>query len=273
MACVTIAITRYAEPDELVLRALTAALAQHGVAGEVLFLDQRVAEPLANSALLAGNLTLRIERGRLAGLSAARNRALAMAQHDLVLFLDADAVAQPDWAAHMANALGGANVAVAGSRIVPGWPGKPPAFTRATAILDQYSMLDLGRTTQEVGKVVGAGFGVNRAALPEGFAFDTALGRRDGRLFGGEETDFCHRARALGRKVVYCGEAEVTHLVEPERLRLGWLTRRMFHAGYGRSAQGGAPSPSRRLTGADWLYLPLYLPPYALGWLWRKLAG
>lgn len=272
MASVSIAITRYGESDALVRRALEAALAQEGVQGEVLFLDQREAQPMADDALAEGRLALRIERGRLPGLSAARNRALTTASHDLVLFLDADAVAEPDWAARMAQALAMPEVAVAGSRIEPGWPRTPPAFINATAILDQYSMLDLGRDTHETAKIVGAGFGVNRARLPQGFAFDTALGRRDGRLFGGEESDFCHRARMLGRKVVYCGEARVTHLVEPERLRLSWVMRRMYYAGYGRAAQGGAPAPSRRLTWADWAFAPLYLPPYLAGWFWRRFG-
>lgn len=272
MAKVTIAITRYAEPDALLARSLGAALAQQGVEGEVLFLDQRVNAPFTTKLNLAGGLEFRTEIARFAGLSAARNHALAVARHPLVMFLDADAVAAPDWAAQMAAALAAPDVAVAGSRIVPGWPHDPPGFTRAGAILDQYSMFDLGDDTREVAKVVGAGFAVDRARLPQGMRFDEGLGRRDGRLFGGEESDFCHRARQAGCRIVYVGKAWVTHLVEPERLRLSWIMRRMFYAGYGRAAQGGAPAPSRSLTRDDYLWLPLFLPAYAGGWLWRRLG-
>jgi glycosyltransferase involved in cell wall biosynthesis len=269
---VTIAITRYAEPDRIIADSLRHALGQQGVSGEVLFIEQDTGSKLGEAEFAGGNLELRIIRQRLPGLSAARNLALDEARHPLVLFLDADALAEPDWAFELAQVLAGERIAVAGSKVVPRWPGETPFFARASALRDQYSLIDLGEGTQPYHRVVGAGFGADMGKLPAGFRFDTALGRRGGLLFGGEESDFCSRARQLGFEVVYVGRASVTHLIEPERCRWGWILKRMVFAGHGRARQGGAPSASGKAGFYDWLLLPAYLPPYALGWLWGKLS-
>jgi len=269
---VTITLTRYAEPDVLVAQAITGALAQEGVSGEVLFFDQNVSSTLGADDFEDGALSFRVARAPMRSLSDARNAAIDQAAHDTILFLDSDAVPEPGWARAMAETLADPKCAVAGSRIEPGWPAPPPAFAKARALLDQYSLLDLGRERRAVQKVVGAGFGMDRAKLPDDFKFNPELGRRDGRLFGGEETDFCQRAAALGHQVHYCGKASVTHLIQPERMTWSWIARRMVYAGYGRAQQGGVPSPSRSLELADYLFMPFYLPPYVAGWVWGRVA-
>lgn len=271
-ASVTIAITRYAEPDRIIADSLRHALGQQAVRGEVLFIEQAPSSTLTEAEFAGGNLELRFIRRRLAGLSAARNMALEEARHRLVLFLDADALAEPGWAAAVAHALSDERVAVVGSKIVPRWPGEPPFFARASALKDQFSLLDLGDETRPYHRVVGAGFGADMGKLPPDFRFDTALGRRGGLLFGGEESDFCTRARALGFETAYVGSARATHLIEPERCRWSWILKRMVYAGHGRARQGGAPAASGKAGFFDWLLLPVYLPPYALGWLWGKLS-
>lgn len=271
MTAVSITLTRYAESDEIAARAIRHALVQQGVTGEVLFIDQRTENPLREEVFEKGNLDLRIVARKLSGLSHARNLALDQAQYPLVLYLDADAMAEPDWAVRLAEVLSTEDeVAVAGSRIVPGWPGNPPPWARARVVLDQYSMLDLGRETKPWHRVVGAGFGVDKAKLGPSMRFDTALGRRDGMLFGGEESDFCARAIERGFEVRYVGAACVTHEVARERVQLGWVLRRMYYAGLGRSTIGGRPAPSGKPGLADCLTLPLTLPPYAVGWMRGK---
>jgi len=270
---VTITLTRYAEPDELVRTSLLSALRQQGVGGEVLFIDQQVDADPKNLQLPDDGLSLRIIRGRLNGLSEARNLAMARAKFPLVLFLDADAIADESWAFRMVQTLCEPGIGVVGSRIIPGWPCTPPIFARASVLRDQYSLLDLGEEIRPVGRVVGAGFGVDLRELPTGMVFDTKLGRRQGRLFGGEETDFCNRARLAGKQVYYVGTAHVVHLIQQERVKLNWILRRMIYAGHARAIQRGLPNPSRAPGPADWLLAPFYLPPYLLGWVWGKWSG
>ncbi|WP_298302074.1 glycosyltransferase family A protein [uncultured Erythrobacter sp.] len=265
-------MTRYAESDELLARSLSAAAAQQGIVGEILFVDQRVDNPFDENLVEQGNIPLRVIFDACGSLSAARNIALQEARFDHILYLDADALPQPDWAQKMSHALDQEEVAIVGGRIMPGWEHTPPFFTRANVVLDQYSMLDLGDKDGEATKIVGASFGVDRAKIPSHIQFDPVLGRRDGRLFGGEESAFFNEVRATGLGARYVGTTYVTHLVARERLRLGWILERMFYAGYGRSSQGGAPAPSRRPNAMDWVVAPIMLPPYVLGWLWRKLS-
>lgn len=267
MNAVTITLTRFAEPDALVRQVIERACHQQGVSGEVLFIEQNPAGSIDEVEFADAPLPLRIIRRALPGLSHARNLSLDEARHDKVLFLDADALAEPDWAAGLAAALDEPGCAIAASRIVPGWPGKPPAWTAARVVLDQYSMLDLGTRTKPGTRIVGAAFGINMARLSAGLRFDINLGRREGKLFGGEETDFCRRAASAGAGITYVGEACVTHIVQPERVQIGWIIRRLYYAGLGRATAGGMPNPTGRPQLADWLWLPLILPPYALGWL------
>jgi hypothetical protein len=270
---VTIAITRFAEPDKLIRESLCHAIAQQGVRGEVLYIEQNPASGFGESDLPEGDLAVRFIRRRLRGLSEARNVALDEARSVLVLFLDADAMAESCWARELAQALSMPGCAIVGSKVTPLWPGREPFFTRAGVLRDQYSLLDLGDGTQPYHRVVGAGFGLNMSRLPPRFRFDPALGRRQGLLFGGEESDVCRRASALGLEVLYVGSARVGHVIGPERCRWGWILKRMVFAGHGRARVGGAPAPSASPQFHDWLLMPVYLPFYVAGWLWGKLGS
>ena len=74
-------------------------------------------------------------------------------------------------------------------------------------------------------------------------------------------------------RVRYNGRARVWHQVLPERIRYRWVLRRLFYAGVGRAAMGGTPSPSHPLCLWDWLWMPVVLPVYAVGYLAGKIHG
>ena len=246
---------------------------QTGAQGEILLIEQKVDSAISAEAFSNERWTCRILHGSLPGLSAARNLSLKEAAFDQILFCDSDAVAREGWAAALQLGLDASDVAITGSRILPRWSGRPTILARSAVVRDQYSIYDLGPETKEVERVVGAGFGLDRTKCSEQMFFDEALGRRDGRLFGGEESDLCRRVSAAGGRIMYIGGAVVDHVIPRERLSALWVAKRLFYAGCGRSKTGGAPSPSRKPGLADWLLLPLILPPYALGWLCGKLKG
>lgn len=267
---VTLTLTRFSEPDALLEQVLQRLAAQTGASGEILLIDQKSGSPIRAEAHSNESWTGRTIQKALSGLSAARNLSLAEAAHDLVIFCDADALAHDGWAASLVAALSKPGVAVAGCRILPAWSGPPPLLAQSRIVLDQYSLYDLGTETRDVPRVVGAGFGVDRNECADEMRFDEALGRRNGRLFGGEESDLCQRVTLAGGRIVYVGEAVVDHVIQPERMRARWILKRLYYAGYGRGGAGGAPNPSRNPGWADWLFLPVILPPYALGWLASK---
>ncbi len=265
---VSITFTRYREPDWLVDEALDSLAGQEGVAGEVIFLDQNWNETFAKTveARSSERLSFQCIPCEERCLSYARNEGLRRARHNLVLFTEPDALAEPDWARRLADELlNGA--AVAGSRILPKWRGSPPILAKAKVIQDQYSMLDWGAQTNQAHRVVGAGFGANRALLNLKYFFDERFGRHGGVLLGGEESDLCRRVLAAGGRIAYVGGAVIRHQVLPERLTWRWVMRRLYFAGASRRQMGGAPSPSRGPGLWDWLLLPIILPPYVLGYV------
>jgi GT2 family glycosyltransferase len=265
---VTITLTRYREPDWLVNETLDSLARQQGVTGEVIFLDQQFSPEFAKQVEARSTRALKFSclPCEEKGLSFARNQGLARAVCDIVLFLDSDAVADPRWARALADALASPGVAIAGGRILPVWRGAPPLLAKSNVVLDQYSLLDWGEDTFPAPRIVGAGFALRKSAAPGEMHFDESLGRRDGKLFGGEESDLCARVWAAGGAVIYCGGAVIRHQILPDRLRWSWVMRRLYYAGLARAQAGGAPAPSRKPGFWDWALLPFILPPYAAGY-------
>lgn len=274
MRNVTISVTRYDEPDWLAREALESLARQEGVNAEILFLDQRHAPELWREVERLSHAHARIKASQIAtrSLSFARNHAIRAAGSDLVLFMDCDAVADRRWAAELAGALKPAGVGIVGGRIVPRWSRPPLLLARARLAWEQYSLLDYGPGLRQVSKVVGAGFGLDRRALADQAYFDESLGRRDGRLHCGEDSEICNRAAAAGLGVLYNGDALVEHRIGPDRITYRWLLKRLFYSGANRARLGGAPRSTHGLGAWDYLLLPLMAPPYAAGFMSARLA-
>jgi glycosyltransferase involved in cell wall biosynthesis len=271
---VSITLTRYQEPNWLVWDALESLARQRDVRAEVLFLDQMQDNKTEAyiRRLLSDNIVFEYINIEERGLSYARNLAIERARNDFLLFIDADAIAEPDWAKELATQLSRPGVAVAGGKIVPKWHGRPILLARSRLIMELYSILDLGAGVREVARVVGTNFGINRAVGGEEADFDEAYGRREGRLFSGEESDLCRRMRRHGHKVVYTGAALVHHQILPERISYSWIMKRIYYAGILRAMQGGMPNPTQKANLWDYLVLPAMLPAYALGYLRGRIS-
>jgi len=272
----TVIIRRFKESDELLLDALESLRLQVEIELQVVVQDHEQAPAIAAWVLRQAEGRVRFEYEVFAetSLSRCRNRGVARAQHDFVLFSEPDALPEPRWAKALSEVLA-SGASIAGSCIMPVWKGHTPYWTRVGFVREQYSLLDLGPGTLEVSKVFGASFGLDRRRVPTtpaGEIFSSSMGRRGGRLFGGEETDLCARVRANGGRVVYTGQVRVGHQVLPERLSYAWIARRFYYAGRGRAQRGGAPNPAGRVAFADLLFsLPL-LPWYVVGVFRERLT-
>jgi glycosyltransferase involved in cell wall biosynthesis len=267
---ITVTLTRYNEPAWLLRQTLESLALQQDALLRLLFLDQLNKDDGLRSYcedLSSDNLTIEHIAIPARSLSYARNAALERTHTDKLLFIDADAIADPTWARELAATLDRPGVGVAGGRILPLWHRRPLWLARSHVVLDQYSMLDLGGGMRPVNRVVGANFGLNLARIGSLAYFDETLGRREGKLFSGEETELCRRVKDNGGQVLYNGNAIIRHQVLPERIRYGWIFKRMYYSGITRALAGGAPAPSRRLGIWDYLALPVILPAYALGYV------
>lgn len=271
MLPVTISLTRYNEPDELFHESLLSLSRQKKVKAEVIVLDQQSSESTYRFCGSLNNPSLQFTYRVIdqVSLSYARTRAIEYCDTDVLLFIDADAAADSDWAFALGKVLQ-KEAAVAGGKIIPQWGKRPLWICRSRIIREQYSILDLGRKTFPTGRVLGANFGINLRMLGEQAYFDLNLGRKDGKLTSGEETDLCDRARKIGRRVYYCGSATVTHKIHPERMRYYWIWQRLLYAGKNRAMRGGFVNPLHEKLFWDYVMMPLIALPYSLGYFSQK---
>lgn len=207
----------------------------------------------------------RVVREDKLGLSNARNRAIAEAQGDYVIFMDDDETADPDWLcayerlirAHDPDAFGG-RIEVLFEDMRPAWLkdellgflGELNRSDQITALTDPYASF------------YGGNFGIRKTVCERVGLFDDMLGRKGADNTGGEEVDFYRRLLDAGFKVWWTPEAIIYH-----RIQAAKLERRYFldlHYRQGRveaiRARGGRP----RLP-------PRYLWPQVGRAYWRAL--
>ena len=268
-----ICLTRFDETNELVQEALESLSALDGSGFTACVFDQKPDSKLEQVviSLSTDKLPMVYRTIPARSLSYARNCAIQAAVDmdvDIVLYIDADALVDPSWAKSLCSAFQeDTKCALVGARILAHWRVTPPLLSKARFVRDQFSLLDLGTERRAYHRVVGAGFGLHRGRLGSDARFDETLGRREGRLFSGEETELCARASAAGWNVLYEGKALVHHQIMAERASTLWIMKRFFYAGWSRARVGGAPSPSTRPAGAEWLAAAFLALPYFYGYL------
>ncbi|MEO1069014.1 MAG: glycosyltransferase family 2 protein [Cyanobacteria bacterium J06638_6] len=171
------------------------------------------------------------------GLSTARNRGAAIAQGEILAYLDDDAEACPDWLIALVTAFGHhPRAAIAGGYISLIWPPHrtPPSWLSST-LSESLGAYDLGPTIQTItnpGQTPrGLNYAVKKTFLTTVGGFDPQLGRVGTNLLSNEELHLTQQALAAGYEVLFVPQAQVAHNVAPERLRPGWFLRRSWWQG------------------------------------------
>lgn len=213
---------------------------------------------------------LRYEFEGQQGLSHARNRGVAAARGDVLLFTDDDVLPEADWlecclaglADHQADAFGGF--------IAPLWESPPPAwlterFHGFLAIRAERS--DDYPITRASDAPYGANMGVRRHVLDQVGLFDTNRGRKGSTLASGEDGELFERILGASFRVVFLGSARVHHKVEAFRTHKAYFRRWRFQTSRNLALARGFPG-GRRLFN-----VPLYLVPQLFRAVGRALAG
>jgi len=184
--------------------AVASAFAQSERPAEVVVVDDASTDGSADAARQAGARVIRNASRRNAG--GARNVGIEATEGDLVGFLDADAVAPPDWLAHARRAFErDATIVGVGGRIVNGRPGR-------------YGELDYYLNHSEW---IGAGRPSAKANIPTMaivYRRDSIGPVRFPETNTGEDTVFALAVTARGGRLWYDPAIAVTHRHE----RLDW---------------------------------------------------
>jgi GT2 family glycosyltransferase len=160
------------------------------------------------------------------GFAAGSNRLADEAAGDLLLFVNNDTRAEPDWAARMLATLAAApsDVAAVAGRIVD-WEGERLDFGRGVMTFDGHALaLDQGRPLAAArapasGEELLFGCGGNLLVRRDAFR---AVGGFDAAYFAYfEDVDLGWRLWAAGYRVVACAEGVVRHRLSASSSRLG----------------------------------------------------
>jgi glycosyltransferase involved in cell wall biosynthesis len=177
---------------------------------------------------------LRILTETTLGLSQARNTGAKAARGDIVVFVDDDAVADPELLeAHRRRFELDDPPVATGGRIRLRWPDARPAWLPAGAD-SLYSGLDLGDEARPMEYPVypyGANMAIARDVLLALGGFSLVLGRHGRNLLSGEERDLFRRLASGHGRVDYVPDARVEHHVLADRAGLGWYFRRAYAQG------------------------------------------
>ena len=177
------------------------------------------------------------------GLSFARNRAIDEANGDVVLYLDDDALADPNLVQTALDASD--RYEVFGGVYIPWYHFGQPKWYK-----ESYASNRLPYTQDQAlsqGEYLSGGiFAVKRDLLNRYKGFNTELGMIGMKVGYGEESDLQDRMRKDGIALIYIPNLIIQHVVAPYKLKVQWF----LHSSYQRGKD-----EAKYLAGNRWISL------------------
>ena len=179
------------------------------------------------------------------GLDHARNRAIAEARGEIILFGDDDILVQPDWLAQMTVPLladPARKIGAVGGEVIPIFPdGLPPWVAEWHAPL---AFRTTAGPLETKHSPMGANLAFPRWVFEQLGPFHTALDRAAGNYFSGGDSEMIRRVRAAGLDVWFAPAAAVKHQMPASRTTFSYAARHAFDSARSRvidrSGQPGA---------------------------------
>jgi GT2 family glycosyltransferase len=224
-------IPTHARPDSL--RACLKTLCAQEIEPErleIVVVDDGSPEDIAGLVAEIGRdseLAIRCECQPLGGLNAARNRGAAVANGEVLGFLDDDTLVSPGWARAMLGAFERHPCAGVGGKVELDVTRPLPAWLIARRYyLAEYELGPEAHWLDGDPVPVGANCAVRRTDFERLGGFRTGLDRRAGSLVSNGDTEFFRRLRAAGGRLRYEPGAHVIHCVAPRRLTVEFFLER-----------------------------------------------
>lgn len=185
------------------------------------------------------------------GLDYARNRAIAEARGEIIVFGDDDILVQPDWLAQMAVPLladPAQRIGAVGGEVIPVFPDGLPDW-----VAEWHSPLafrpDLG-PLEARHSPMGANLAFPRFVFDKLGLFHTALDRAAGNYFSGGDSEMIRRVRAAGLEVWFAPAAAVKHQMPASRTTFRYARRHAFDSARSRVIdRAGQPGAVGYLAG------------------------
>jgi glycosyltransferase involved in cell wall biosynthesis len=184
------------------------------------------------------------------GLSGARNTGIEHAAGDVIVFLDDDARAQPEWLETLLASYDDESVLGVGGVVRADWssPGRPAWLPEEFLWVVGCSYRGQPEVKAEVRNPIGANMSFRRSAFDQAGPFDSSVGRTliSSRPLGCEETEFSIRLRRLSptTRIIYEPQAVVYHHVDQSRATWRYFLDRC-------RAEGCSKARVSRLSGAS----------------------
>lgn len=164
---------------------------------------------------------VRVVREDKLGLSNARNRAIADARGEYLIFMDDDETVDPDWVCAFERLIDAQQPDAFGGRQVVLFEDARPPWLRDELLgfLGELNRSDhIAPLTDPHTPFYGGNFGFRRAVCDRIGGFDSMLGRKGGDNTGGEEVDFYRRLLDTDFKVWWTPEAVIHHRIQATKL-------------------------------------------------------
>ena len=163
------------------------------------------------------------------GLDHARNRAIAEARGEIIVFGDDDILVKPDWIAQIAVPLladPGRRIGAVGGEVLPVFPDGLPDWVREWHAPLAFRP-DLGPLEARQSPM-GANLAFPKWVFDQLGRFHTSLDRAAGNYFSGGDSEMIRRVRAAGLEVWFAPGAAVQHQMPASRTTFRYAARHAF---------------------------------------------
>ncbi len=166
------------------------------------------------------------------GVAHARNRGIAEAEGEIISFTDDDVFMDQNWLARIADVFATTGASCVGGRILLLWEASPPKWLGPDLFVC-LGLLDLGSEPLwlDAPTIWGGNLSVLSAMFEKYGGFDTTLGRKPGKLYSDEESEFVRRMLREGERVYYSPDIRVFHRVPLARMNKSYFRKLRYDKG------------------------------------------